>query len=398
MTESAAPELACRDRFPIVESTTYLISNSLGAMPKEAEAELVKYAQAWSERGVRAWEESWWTLAAELGDLLAPVIGAGPGEIMFEPCVTLAHAIVLSAIDWTSPRNKIVTDEMHFPSILYLLKEQRRLGAEIVVVPSDDGIGVDAGRIIEAIDEATAVVALSHVYFKTAYIQDVGAIARRAREAGAVSIIDGYQAVGTIPVDVAKLGCDVYIGGTLKWLCGGPGNAFVWCRPGARERIAPVITGWPGHARPFAFEPELERRGDAWRFLAGTPGIPGLYAARPGIATIRAIGVETIRRQSVRQTARLIEKAGELGFACKASPDPRRRGGTVAIDLPHGLEISRALKAREILCDYRPGAGIRLSPHFYNLDDEIDLAVAAIGEIVREELWSEFGEKRTSVT
>jgi kynureninase len=337
-------------------------------------------------------------MAADLGDLVSPLIGAAPGEVVFQPNVTIAHAVVFSAFDHKAGRPRIVTDAMHFPSILYLLEGRRAEGAEVVVVPSDDGVSIDAGRIIDAIDGQTAFVNISHVLFKSAFIQDIAAIASRAREVGAMMIVDGYQSVGVIDVDVRALGIDVYIGGCLKWLCGGPGAAFLWVRPDVRARLTPRLTGWMAHTNPFAFAPDLQRRDDAWRFLHGTPNIPALYAARPGLEVIHEVGVGAIRAKSIRQTSRLIEAADASGFRCRAPRDPSRRGGTVALDVPHGYEVSRALKAREILCDYRPGAGVRLSPHFYTQDDELDAAVATIREILETDEWKAHAGTRSAVT
>lgn len=397
---SASDDLLIRQRdlFPILARTNYLISNSLGAMPAAVADSLNDYATTWAHRGVRAWEETWWTLAAELGDRVAPLIGAGAGEVVFQPNVTLAHAVVLSGLDFRAGRPRIVTDALHFPSILYLLAEQRSQGAEITIVPSDDGITVDTGRVIEALDEQVACVCLSHVLFKSAYIHDIAAIASQARSLGILTVIDGYQAVGTIPVDARALGVDVYIGGCLKWLCGGPGNAFLWVHPNLGPRLTPRLTGWMAHAAPFAFSPELERRPDSWRFLHGTPSIPALYAARPGLDIINAIGIEAIRAKSKRQIAYLLARAESLGWRCTTPRDPGRRGGTVAVDVEHGYEVSRALKARHILCDYRPGAGIRLSPHFYTLNRELDEALAAIDELLHTGGWQRFAGGSTTVT
>jgi len=395
---SEDPLLAFRDRFPILRSTNYLISNSLGAMPDEVRSSLAAFADTWAERGVRAWEEGWWTLAADLGDLVAPLIGAGPGEVVFQPSVTQAHALIFSAFDFADWPRRVVTDAMHFPSILYLIDGLKARNAEVVIVPSDDGVTIDASRVIEAITPETAFVSLSHVLFKSAYIQDVDAIAARCREVGALSIIDGYQSVGTIPVDVRKSGIDIYIGGCLKWLCGGPGAAFLWVRRELRERLKPALTGWMAHARPFAFEPTMERRGDAWRFLVGTPAIASLYAAKPGLEIINAAGIDAIRLKSRRQTAILMERARGHGFRVTTPEDPERRGGTVAIDVPNGLEVSRALKSREILCDFRPGAGIRLSPHFYTKDEELGSAVEAISEILAKQEWVAFQSGASAVT
>jgi kynureninase len=398
ITDEADPLLSYRNRFPILETTNYLISNSLGAVPAAVASSLQSYYTLWASRGVRAWEEAWWTMAADLGDLVAPLIGAQANEVVFQPNVTLAHAVVFSALDFATSRPKIVTDAMHFPSILYLIEQQSRDSAEVVVVPSDDGIGIDTERLIVAIDERTAVVSISHVLFKSAFIHDVEAIALKARSVGAIMLVDGYQAVGTIPVDVRHQGIDVYIGGCLKWLCGGPGNAFLWVDPRIRNRLRPKLTGWMAHQQPFAFDSELVRRDDAWRFLHGTPSIPAFYAARPGLEIINEIGVDAIRAKSMRQTQRLLELAGEHGIRCTTAREPSRRGGTVALDVENGYEISRSLKSRDILCDYRPGAGIRLSPHFYNRDDELDAAIEAIRELQSSGAWRSFAAAKSTVT
>jgi kynureninase len=387
-----------RDRFPILARTNYLISNSLGAVPATVATSLQSYYEAWASRGVRAWEDAWWFLGSDLGDLVAPLIGARQGEVVFQPNVTLTHAIVFSAFSFAGARNKIVTDAMHFPSILYLIDEQRKNSAEVVVVPTGDGITVSTERLLDQIDEQTAFVNVSHILFKSAYIHDVAAIAAKARSVGAVTVIDGYQAVGTIPIDVRALGVDVYIGGCLKWLCGGPGAAFLWVDPELRGRLEPKLTGWMAHQHPFAFAPAQSRRNDAWRLLNGTPSIPALYAARPGLEVINEVGIDAIRQKSQRQTNRLLELADREGYACTTPRDPANRGGTVAVNIEHAYEISQSLKALEILCDYRPGAGIRFSPHFYNLDSEIDAAVEAIQEIQATRAWRAFTTAQSKVT
>ena len=392
------PLLSYRDCFPILAKTNYLISNSLGAVPQAVSESLQSYYETWASRGVRAWEEGWWDLAESLGDLVAPLIGASGGEVVFQPNVTISHAVLFSAFDFRLGRSKIVTDAMHFPSILYLIDQQRALGAEIVVVASQDGIGVDVNRLMEEIDETTAFVSISHVLFKSAYVQNIAAIAERARKVGAITIIDGYQSVGVIPVDVRSLGVDCYIGGCLKWLCGGPGAAFLWVDPILRTSLAPRLTGWMAHEHPFHFDPAFRRRTDVRRFLHGTPNISGLLAARPGLEIVNEIGVDSIREKSTKQTKRLMDLALSRGYVCNTPIDPDRRGGTVSLGVPHGYEVSKALKARDILCDFRPGAGVRLSPHFYNRDDEIDSAVAAIGEILESGDWKAFENLKSTVT
>jgi kynureninase len=396
--EAVDPLLAFRDRFPILERTNYLISNSLGAVPAAAAASLHSYYDLWATRGVRAWEEAWWSLVSDLGDLIAPLIGARAGEIVFQPNVTTAHAVVLSAFDFSPRANRIVTDAMHFPSILYLLDQEVRDGAKVVAVPSEDGVSVDTRRIVDAIDERTAIVSLSHILFKSAYIHDIAAITAKARQVEAISIIDGYQAVGAIPVDVRELGIDVYIGGCLKWLCGGPGAAFLWVDPDTRRRLEPRLTGWMAHRQPFAFDRKLVRRDDAWRLLHGTPNISALYAARPGLEIIQQAGIDAIRAKSLRQTQRLLDLADRQGYRCTTPRDPARRGGTVAIDVENGYEVSQCLKSLEIMCDYRPGAGIRLSPHFYTRDSELDEAIGAIGAVLATGAWRAFTVGRSTVT
>jgi kynureninase len=312
--------------------------------------------------------------------------------------VTVAHAVAFSAFDFAGRRTRILTDAMHFPSILYLIDQQRRNGATITVIPSEDGISVDTERVLEAIDERTALVSLSHVLFKSAFIHDIAAIAGKARRVGASTIVDGYQAVGAIPVDVRALGVDVYIGGCLKWLCGGPGAAFLWVDPQRRKRLEPRLTGWMAHEQPFAFQPKLVRRTDAWRFLHGTPSIPALYAARPGLEIIHRIGIAAIRAKSIRQTERLLALAAREGYRCTTPREPSRRGGTVAIDVENGSEISQSLKSLDIICDYRPGAGIRLSPHFYTRDDELDDAIASIREIQATGAWRAFTTRKSTLS
>lgn len=394
---AADPLIAWRDRFPILGRSNYLISNSLGAVPEAAYDAVRAYIDIWATRGVQAWQEAWWTMSADLGATVAPLLGAAAADVVFQPCVTVAHAIVLSALDFRA-RPRIVTDAMHFPSILYLLDGLRAQGAEIVTIPSDDGIRVDGERIAQAIDDATAAVCLSHVLFRSAFIHDLAPVTAAARRHGALTVIDGYQAVGVVPVDVRDLDVDVYIGGVLKWLCGGPGGAFLWVEPSLQRALRPRLTGWMADAHPFDFAPTLTPRDDVWRFLTGTPNIPALYAARPGLEIVNAVGAAAIRAKSMRQTARLLEIADAAGLPCTTPREPARRGGTVAIDVPDGYAISQALKARAIICDYRPQAGIRLSPHFYTRDDELETAVAAIVDIRASGEWRPFAASRDTVT
>lgn len=374
--------LEYRDLFPILSSTNYLISNSLGAMPAGVREALDGYADVWATRGVRAWQEQWWQLPRVVGDQIGALINAPRGTMIMQPNVTLAHAQVLSCVEFRGKRNRIVTDDMHFPSILYLIDQQRERGAEVRVVKTDDGVTIDQSKLLDAIDESTALVALSHVLFKSAFIQDATALTRRAHQVGAKVLLDGYQAVGTIPVDVRAISADYYAGGCLKWLCGGPGNAFLYVREDLIRQSEPKLVGWFAHARPFEFEmAPIDYLNDVGRFSVGTPAIAAYLAAQPGLQIIDKIGVDAIREKSVKQTTRLIELADELGFPVTTPRETHLRGGTVAVNVERGYEISKVLKDREIIVDYRPGAGIRLSPHFYTRDAELDAAMLEIKNI-----------------
>jgi kynureninase len=393
------PLLAFRPEFPIVNRVTYLVSNSLGAMPKAVPERLAEYAEAWDQRGVRAWADGWWSMPITVGDEIAPLLGAGAGEVAMFPNVTLAQAAVLSALDYTPPRDTIVMTGLDFPSVRYVYDNlAARFGARIVSVPSDDGIGIDTERVLAAIDERTRIVAVSHVLFRSAFIMDADAICRRAHEVGALVSLDAFHSVGVVPVDVRASGVDFLTGGVLKWLCGGPGGAFLYVSPSVRETLEPALTGWQAHARPFAFEMEMEYGHGASRWLNGTPVIPALYAAIEGPRIVRRAGVEAIRAKSIRQTAQLIALAEQHGWRVNAPRDASRRGGTVAIDVPNGYEVAQALLARDIFVDYRPEAGIRLAPHFYTDDSEIADAVEAMASIVESGAWQQFGGDRAVVT
>src|SRR5687768_8384306 len=393
------PLLVYRAEFPILERTTYLVSHSLGAMPRSVPDRLAEYVDTWAELGVRAWANGWWEMPLEAANEIAPLLGAAPGEVAMVPNVSIGQAMVLSALTYTAPRDRIVMTELDFPSVRYVYDQLApRLGATVVVVPSDDGVSIDEERLFAAIDERTALVAVSHVLFRSAFIMDAEAICRRAREVGALVSLDAYHAVGVIPVDVTALGVDFYAGGVLKWLCGGPGGAFLYVRPALGETLRPAVTGWQAHARPFAFEPAMESAAGIQRWLGGTPAIPALYAAMEGPRLLRAAGVDAVRAKSVRQTARLVELAERRGYAVRAPRDPARRGGTVAFDVAHGYEVAQYLLARDVVVDYRPNAGIRVAPHFYTSDEELEAAVAMIDEALETGGWRAHEGRRPVVT
>lgn len=393
------PLLAFRPEFPILARANYLVSNSLGAMPRAVPERLAEYADAWNRRGVRAWSDGWWSMPLTVGDEIAPLLGAGAGEVAMFPNVTLAQAAVLSALDYTPPRDTIVMTGLDFPSVRYVYDQlATRLGARIVSVPADDSIAIDTARVLEAIDERTRIVAVSHVLFRSAYIMDAEAICRRAHAMGALVSLDAFHSVGVMPVDVRTTGVDFLTGGVLKWLCGGPGGAFLYVSPSVRDTLEPALTGWQAHARPFAFEPDMEYGHGMGRWLNGTPAIPALYAAIDGPRIVRNAGIDAVRAKSVRQTTQLISLADEHGWRVNAPRDAARRGGTVAIDVPNGYEVAQSLLARDIYVDYRPEAGIRLAPHFYTDDREISDAVDAIASIIESGAWQQFRGQHKVVT
>jgi kynureninase len=364
-----------RDRFPILAETTYLISHSLGPMPAGAERRLAEYAESWRTRGIRAWGEGWWDLPLTVGDHVARLIGAPAGSTVMHQNVTIAEAVVLSCFGFDGERRRIVYEEENFPSVRYLQQAQQARGAEIVVCPDEEAI-------VAAIDERTLLVPISHVIFKTGRIQDVEPIISRAHEVGAYVVLDAYQSVGTVPLDVTALGVDFAVGGSVKWLCGGAGAAWLYVRRDLAERLEPTLVGWQAHARPFAFEPELEYAEGAARFLTGTPNVPALYAATAGYELVEEAGIDRIRANSIRQTELFIELLDEAGFDVVSPREPERRGGSVVVRVPNFEAVHAELDARDILCDFRPDAGLRFGPHFFNTDEELELAVSAIEEIV----------------
>ena len=364
-----------RDRFPILASTTYLINHSLGAMPAEAERRLQRFADEWKTRGARAWGEGWWDSVFRVGDLIGSIIGAPEGSTVMHQNVTVAEAIVLSCFDLQPPRNRVVFEAGLFPSVRYVQQAWSRFGADVVVCR-------DAEAVIEAIDERTLLVPVSHVLYKTAEIQPVERIAARAKELGAYVCLDAYQSAGAVPLDVTALGVEFCVGGSVKWLCGGPGAGWLYVRPDIAEQLEPAFAGWQGHARPFAFETEMVPAPGAARFLTGTPVVAANYAASAGYEIIREIGVDRIRENSMRQTALLVELVDEAGFELTSPRDPQIRGGSVVFRVPGFEAVHAELAARNIICDYRPDAGLRFGPHFFTTDDEIRFAVEQVSEIL----------------
>ena len=377
------PLLRYRAEFPILDTTTYLISNSLGAMPRGVADAMRQYTEMWATRGVRAWADRWWMLAREVGDDIAGLLGAPAGTVSIHQNVTQCQAVVASCFDFSGQRNKVVYTDLNFPSVMYFWEAQQARGARVHMVPNDDGVHVNTERLLDAIDEDTLLVPISHVIFRSSFIQDVPAIVERAHRVGARVILDTFQSIGSVPCDVRELGVDFACGGVLKWLCGGPGTAYLYVRADLGKTLQPSFTGWTAHAEPFAFEIGPTRYAEPpYRFMNGTPNVPALYAAQPGLRIIREVGVAAIRAKSARQTARLMDLADARGWRVNTPRDPGRRGGTVSIDMPSAQDVCARLLERDVLVDWRPKAGVRLSPHFYTKDEELDTAIATIDEVL----------------
>jgi len=377
--------LRYRSEFPILEHTTYLISNSLGAMPRGVYDAMKGYADTWATRGVRAWEERWWMLAAEVGDQIGELMNAPKGSVSTHQNVTTCQAVVASCFDFSGKRNKVVYSDMNFPSVMYFWEAQRDRGAQVHMVKTDDGITVPTERLLDAIDDQTLLVPVSHVIFRSAYINDAKAIIDKAHKVGARVVLDTFQSLGTVPVDVSELNVDFACGGVLKWLCGGPGVAYLYVRPDLGRVLEPKFTGWTAHENPFAFQiGPIKYTEPPYRFMNGTPHIPALEAAGPGLKIVREVGVGNIREKSKRQVARLMELADQRGWRVNTPRDAEKRGGTVSIEMPDSQEVCRELLKREVLVDWRPKAGVRMSPHFYTKDEELETAIAAVDEILKD--------------
>ena len=386
MNDAQDELLRWRGEFPILETTTYMISHSLAPMPRGAAGALAEYAETWATRGIRAWEEGWWDMPVTCGDLVGKVIGAPAGRVIVHANVSVCQGIVCSCFDWNGTRNKLVTDGLNFPSNDYIYGGLARQGAQIVrVLPAEDGLTVPLEALLEAIDERTQLVSVSHVAFRSSALLDLAAVVQKAHRVGAMVVADLYQSAGIVPVDVTALGVDFAVGGSVKWLLGGPGAGYLYVREDLDARLLPAMTGWAAHAEPFAFAPApIVYAEGIRRYGNGTPNVPAMYAARTGYAMVGEIGVGTIRAKSQRQTQRMIALAEAAGLCVRSPRDPEARGGAVIVGVPEerGRAIVAELGRRGILVDFRPGAGVRIAPHFYTLDGEVEETVENLAESV----------------
>ncbi len=376
MTQIPHPELErWRKEFPILQSRTYLNSCSLGALSRRSMGYLGEYQALWNTLGASAWYELWMGRIGQLKQSVATMWHARENEIALTPSVSGALSSISTAIDYTK-RNKVVVSELDFPTLVY--QWLAKPGVEVVQVPSDDGVGVPPERWAEYVDERTALVATSHVFYGTGYVQQLEPIAKAAHDAGALFLVDGYQSVGQIPVDPRSSGADIYVAGPLKWLLGGPGLAFLWVKEERIESLRPTIASWFGARDQFTFRvDELEFRDDAGRFSMGTPAVPTVYTALGGLEIFAEAGEAAIYERITALTADVVERVAAEGFEMKIASDPARRSGIVLVKHPDAPGTVARMAQRGIIVDHRAGY-VRVSPHFYNTVAENEMFVQAL--------------------
>jgi len=376
------PDLvAYRSEFPILQRKIYLNSCSLGALSKRSMQGMAQFMEMWNEWGAHAWYELWMGEIAQARQKFAAIIGAQVHEVAIAPSVSVALSSIATALDY-SKRNNVVMTDMDFPTLAYQWLVKERLGVECRFVESPDRIHTPPELFEGQVDNKTALVATSRVFFTSGYIQDVRAVADIAHKHGAYVLIDDYQGTGQIPIDVIKMDIDFLVTGTLKWLMGGPGLAFVYIREGLIPQLQPTITGWFGHREQFMFKTrEFEFRDDAARVEMGTPAVPTVYTANGGLDIVREIGVERICERTRFLTNDLIARARERGWTIRAPQEPEHRSSIVMLAFERPEEIVKALVARKIITDFRPGL-LRVSPYFYNTIEENAIVIDAIAEIL----------------
>ena len=383
--KSAAELNRRREEFPALASGIHLLSHSLGPVPRATRESMLAYFDAWEHHTSEdAWATSWWEMSMQVGDLIAKIVSGARGSIQIQPNASIALASVASCFDFTSSkRNKIVTSALDFPSMKYIWDAQQRVAARVEVVPSDDGVEVPLERILDAIDDRTALVALSHVSFRSSYRVDVEAIVERAHRDGALVLLDVYQSAGAMELKASDWDVDFMIGGTIKWLCGGPACGYLYVRPELQSELEPRLTGWVAHEAPFDFAPPPIRYDNSVRrFAQGTPSIPALYSVRPGLQIIEEVGVKTIREESERRTEWMIDFASEQGWKINSPRAVNQRGGSVMIYVDDGPAMVKRLGERKVFVDCRPGVGLRISPHFFNTDEEVREAMEILAELI----------------
>ena len=373
--------LEYRKRFPALEECVHFISHSLGCVPAKAADDLTEFADLWRKKSITAWSD-WLPEVDRAAERISKIISAPAGTVVMQHNVSQIMATVASCFEYTPERNKVVYEALQFPTVSYVWQAEKRRGADCVLVPSKDGTTIDTDAMCAAIDEQTLVVPISHVVFSSAYIQDVKKICDRARSVGAHVILDCYQSIGTVPLDVTDLGVSFACGGSVKYVCGGPGAAWLYVRKDLIEQFAPRVTGWFGNEAPFAFTmPEQTYADNIWRYMGGTPAVAALFQARAGQKIIAEIGVRKIREKSLVMTQACIDWVDELGMKLNSPRPAAIRGGSVVFDFVGAADVCRELNRRKFYCDHRPGAGIRIAPHFYTKREEIELFFGELKKI-----------------
>jgi len=374
-----------RSEFPTLASGIHLLSHSLGPVPRAARESMLAYIDAWEHHTSEdAWATSWWELSRRVGDRIARILGGQPGSVQIEPNASLALATVASCFDFQSnARNKVVTTALDFPSMEYFWDGQRQIGAQIEVVPAADGISVPLERILDAIDSQTCLVALAHTSYRSSSRTDARAIVERAHQKGALVLLDVYQSAGVVQLKAADWNVDFLIGGTIKWLCGGPSCGYLYVRPDLQRDLRPRLTGWVAHDAPFEFaQAPMRYARSVRRFAQGTPSIPALYSAIPGLEIIEKVGIAEIAAESKRRTQWMIDFASERGWTINTPRETDQRGGSVMIGVDDAKLMSERLSEQKVFVDWRPGAGLRISPHFFNTDDEVEEALNILAALM----------------
>jgi kynureninase len=365
--------LEYRKLFPALEECVHFISHSLGCVPAQVKEDLGEFFELWRTKSITAWGD-WLPEVDRSAERISKIISAPPGTVIMQHNVSQIMATVASCFEYKPERNKVVYETQMFPTVSYVWQEEKRRGAECVLVEHD--------KIVDAIDDKTVVIPTQHVIFSTAFIQDVKKIVARAREVGAHVILDCYQSIGTVPLDVVDLGVSFACGGSVKYVCGGPGAAWLYVRKDLVEQFAPRVTGWFGNEAPFAFTmPAQSYAEGVWRYMGGTPAVAALYQARAGQKIIGEIGVRKIREKSLVMTQKCIEWVDELGMKLNSPRPAEQRGGSVVFDFVGSADVCRELNRRKFFCDHRPGAGIRIAPHFYTKSEEIEMFFSELKKI-----------------
>jgi kynureninase len=375
---------AYREEFPVLERKAYLISASLGPLSRRSRAHLQRFVEAWATKGApdHVWFEDIFPQMANLKRTFASLVGAGPDELAITVNVSLALSAVMSCLDF-SARPKVVLTELDFPTDGHVALAHRRRGAEVVFLPSPDGLTVPLEAFEAAIDERTALVIVNRVLYRSSALLDVGEICRLAREAGACTFVDDFHGAGVVPVDVRELGCDFYATGVLKWLCGGPGLAFLYARRDLLPRLEPLVTGWFATRDPFSFDLQrLEYHPTARRLEHGTPAAPVCFIAQGGLDVIAEVGVGAIRERQQDLMDYVVERADRAGLEVRTPRDRAARGGLVNLRVgPEAEKVCHALLDRDVCTDWR-GDGLRVSPHFFNTEEDVDRLFAALREVL----------------